>query len=56
MIGLWGHIYENFDGNLLQLINLIEHASEWYDIAFQLVVIDHYVRFLNVNNLKFKQR
>lgn len=39
--------YENFEGSLLQLINLVEHASEWYDIAFQLVVIDHYVRFIS---------
>lgn len=39
--------YENFQGDLLQLINMLEHPSEWYDIAFQLVIIDHYVRILN---------
>lgn len=39
--------YENFQGDLLHLINMLEHPSEWYDIAFQLVIIDHYVRILN---------
>lgn len=39
--------YESFDGFLDDLISKIEHASEWYDIIFQLIVINYYVNFMS---------
>ena len=35
--------YEMFQGNLIDLINNIEHPSEWYDIAFQVIMINYYI-------------
>lgn len=44
--------YEYFIGNLVDLvINNIEHPSEWYDIAFQLITLNHYI--LNVTNKRY---
>lgn len=39
--------YEVFDGNLIELIDKIEHPSEWYDIIFQLIMINNYIEILN---------
>lgn len=35
--------YESFDGNLYEAIESIEHASEWYSIIFQLLLINNYM-------------
>ena len=35
--------YEYFGANLLDLINKMEHPSEWYDIVFQLAIINHFL-------------
>lgn len=40
-------LFENFQGNLIHLINSIEHPSEWYDIAFQIVMINYFTFDLN---------
>lgn len=34
---------ENFQGNLIELINNIEHPSDWYDIVFQIIMIGYYL-------------
>lgn len=34
---------EQFDGDFLELANALGHASDWYDIVFQYVVISHYL-------------
>jgi hypothetical protein len=39
--------YESFDGDLTKLLNEMEHASEWYDIIFQLAMIDNYIGVTN---------
>lgn len=36
--------YEFFAQNLANLINNLEHPSEWYDIIFQMIVIDYYLK------------
>lgn len=35
--------YELFDENLEYLISIMEHASEWYDIVFQMIMINYYL-------------
>lgn len=39
--------YEVFDGNLIDLINNIQHPSEWYDIVFQMIMINYYIETIN---------
>lgn len=39
--------YETFDDNLIDLINKIEHSSEWYDIVFQIIMINYYILIVN---------
>ena len=39
--------YESFDGNLINLIQKIDHPSEWYDIAFQIIMINYYIQIVN---------
>ena len=39
--------YEYFEGNLLNLINKLEHPSEWYDIVFQLIIINYYMETIH---------
>src|SRR5690606_30894227 len=39
--------YELFDGDLEDLINNIGHPSEWYDIAFQMIMINYYIMIIN---------
>lgn len=39
--------YELFEGNLEDLINSIGHSSEWYDIVFQMIMINHYLQVVN---------
>ena len=39
--------YEAFEGNLIKLINQMEHPSEWYDIVFQMIMINYYIEVLN---------
>lgn len=39
--------YEYFENSLDNLINNIEHASEWYDIVFQMILINYYVSTVN---------
>ena len=42
---------EYFEGNLLQLLlTKLEHPSEWYDIIFQLVMINYYIKAVNKYN------
>lgn len=42
------YIYsELFDGDLEQLLKKIEHPSEWYDIAFQIIMINYYIEIVN---------
>lgn len=36
--------YEFFEGPLVNLINNIQHPSEWYDIIFQMVITDYYLK------------
>lgn len=36
--------YEFFDGSLIKLIDNMEHPSEWYDVVFQMTVIDYYLK------------
>ncbi len=43
--------YEVFDGSLLDLFNRIEHPSDWYDIAFQMIMINYYIE--NVNGYRY---
>lgn len=43
--------YEIFEGNLINLFSQVEHPSEWYDIAFQLIVINNFMQ--NLNNYKY---
>jgi hypothetical protein len=38
---------EAFDGRLTQLLQKLEHPSEWYDIAFQLIFIHWYMTVAN---------
>ena len=39
--------YEVFDGDLTDLFNKIEHPSDWYDIIFQLIMINYYITFVH---------
>jgi hypothetical protein len=39
--------YEVFDGSLIDLINNITHPSEWYDIVFQMIMINYYIEIIN---------
>lgn len=39
--------YEHFDGNLVKLFDTIEHPSDWYDIVFQMVMINYYINVLH---------
>lgn len=39
--------YEAFDGDLIKLLQEIGHASEWYDIAFQIAIINYYMVSIN---------
>lgn len=39
--------YEVFDGDLINLINNLEHPSDWYDIAFQMIMINYYIQVIN---------
>lgn len=41
--------YEFFEGVLTNLINNIQHPSEWYDIIFQMIVIDYYLKTSGYN-------
>jgi len=43
--------YENFDSNLIDILNNMEHQSEWYDIVFQMIIINYYIQ--NINNYKY---
>jgi hypothetical protein len=39
--------YELFQGNLVDLFNNMDHPSEWYDIVFQLIMINYYIQNIN---------
>ena len=39
--------YEVFDGDLINLISKMEHQSEWYDIVFQMIMINYYIEIIN---------
>lgn len=39
--------YEHFEGHLTHLFDRMEHPSEWYDIIFQLSIIEHFVSTIN---------
>lgn len=39
--------YEAFEGKLNDLILNLNHPSEWYDIAFQVVLINYYLEIIN---------
>jgi hypothetical protein len=39
--------YEYFANNLVHLIDNIQHPSEWYDIAFQIIMINYCVETVN---------
>lgn len=39
--------YEIFDGNFIELMNKLEHASDWYDICFQMILINYYIEVVN---------
>ena len=39
--------YEKFTGILPDLIKSISHQSEWYDICFQLIMIDYYIVYIH---------
>lgn len=39
--------YEGFDGYLNDLFPNLEHPSEWYDIAFQIILINYYLEIIN---------
>ena len=39
--------YESYDTNLVDLIINIEHPSQWYDIVFQIIMIDNYISVVN---------
>lgn len=43
--------YEAFEGDLRKLIDEIEHPSDWYDICFQMILINYYMEV--VNNLRY---
>ena len=43
--------YEKFDGRLSDLLEKIEKGVEWYDIFFQLAMINYYISF--VKNRKY---
>lgn len=40
-------LFEHFHGDLIRLINEIEHPSEWYDIIFQIIMINYFLYDLN---------
>lgn len=45
--------YEFFDYNLSHLFENMEHVSEWYDVVFQMVMINYYIQGVsryNYNN------
>jgi hypothetical protein len=44
--------YEFFEGTLTELINNIEHPSDWYDICFQLVLINYYIN--QISKISYK--
>lgn len=54
---------EAFSGNISELFDTMTHISEWYDIIFQILIIDKYVEHdhdlelldLNVSQLLFKK-
>lgn len=49
--------YELFDGSLIDLLNKMEHPSEWYDIIFQMAMMNYYIEIMNgyrYNNGKIK--
>ncbi len=39
--------YEYFANDLIYLINNIQHSSEWYDIAFQVIMINYCLETIN---------
>jgi len=39
--------YEAFDGSLIDLFKQMEHASEWYDVVFQMIMINYYIEVVN---------
>lgn len=39
--------YEVFDGNLAELIDKIDHPSDWYDIVFQIIMINYYMNTIH---------
>ena len=45
--------HEYFEGNILQLINQIQHVREWYDIVFQMIMINY---FLMINHLQYASK
>ena len=51
--------HESFDGNLYEAIENIEHASEWYSIIFQLLLINNYIETTSyhhtINNFMYKK-
>lgn len=42
--------YEFFENNLVEIISNMEHASEWYDIVFQMAMINYYIQIANNYN------
>lgn len=39
--------YEVFQNNMTKIFDNITHASDWYDIAFQMIYINYYIRILH---------
>lgn len=38
---------EAFDGGLLELSEKIAHPSDWYDVVFQMIMINYYIEVVN---------
>ncbi|QGR53721.1 hypothetical protein [Moumouvirus maliensis] len=45
---------ENFQGILPDLIKNIEHPSDWYDVLFQVILINYYLR--DIVNINYKSK
>ncbi|BCS82875.1 hypothetical protein QLL95_gp1248 [Cotonvirus japonicus] len=47
------YIYrENFEADITKLIASIDHPSDWYDVVFQIIMIDDYVK--NISKYDYK--
>ncbi len=44
-------VFESFTDTLIELFSNISHVSEWYDIAFQIAMINNFTSV--INNYKY---